>query len=216
MWTASASLSGVFPLQTTYEAGFAGAPPQWHPPSDSLCLYCTSPPHPDERNAIDGVASSNWKNGYTIWTFHWRRCCSTENITITAFIRNTTAEGADRFQRNKTIPKIDSGLPMVMGRDVCPWCKCQSEKLRYPFPEGTGEFGLRSSGQRYLQYEQSWKRSVVSNRPQGWVVLKHKHYKGGPNIARRRALMTYFFSLDWWRLLSANVSTDCSATKILD
>ena len=61
-----------------------------------LVLYEPREPHPEERNAIDGVASSNWKNGYTIWTFHWQWCCSTKNITTGAFIGNNAAE---RFQR---------------------------------------------------------------------------------------------------------------------
>lgn len=65
MWTASASLSAIFPLKTMYEAGFVGAPTQWHPPSNSLCLYCTSPENHILTRGTQSTASPP-PNGKTV------------------------------------------------------------------------------------------------------------------------------------------------------
>lgn len=135
-----------------------------------LVLYEPREPHPEERSAIDGVTSSNWKNGYTIWTFHWRRCCSTKNITISAFIGNNTAEGAERLQRKKKqFQRLTAGCWWSWDAMSVSWCECQGERLRYPFPECTGEFRI---GEQWPKIPVIWtvrKKSVMSNRPQGWV-----------------------------------------------
>lgn len=102
MWKTLASLSGIFPLKTTCKVGLHHKTPTLQFPR--LVLYEPREPHPEERNTIDSNASLNWKIGYTIWTFHWRLCCSTKNITITAFIGSKTVEVAERLQR-KTIAK---------------------------------------------------------------------------------------------------------------
>lgn len=102
MWKTLASLSGIFPLKTTLEVGLH----QRLPPSGSLCLYWMSPEnHILMRGTQSTYASSNWKIGYTIWTFHWRLWRSTKNITITAFIGTKTVEFAERLQRKTTAKK---------------------------------------------------------------------------------------------------------------
>lgn len=154
MWKTLASLSGIFPLKTTCKVGLHHKTPTLQFPR--LVLYEPREPHPEERNTIDSNASLNWKIGYTIWTFHWRLCCSTKNITITAFIGSKTVEVAERLQR-KTIAKKTpqkNSRPLIMGwdgRDVCPWCESQGERLHYHFPEYSGEFEIKwALGKVYL------------------------------------------------------------------
>lgn len=89
-------------------------------PLNSQCLYCMSPENHILRRGTQSTAMPPWtgKFGYTIWTFHWRLCCSTKNITIAAFIGSQTAESAETFQR-ETIAKAakkNSGL-VIMGCD---------------------------------------------------------------------------------------------------
>lgn len=125
-----------------------------------LVLYEPREPHPEMRNVLDAY-SSNWKNGCTIWTFHWRWCWSTKNITISAFIGNNTAESAQRTQIKKTISKINSRLLMIIGHfegDVCPWCDCQGERLPLPFP--TMHWGVWGWG---AAAKDIWNNYAISN-----------------------------------------------------
>lgn len=162
MWTASASPSGIS-LENHVWSWVCGRSTTTTPTLEFplLVLYEPREPHPDERNANVGVASSNWKNGYTIWTFHWRRCCSTKNITISAFIGNTTAEGAERFQRQKQFQRLTAGrwwswdVMSVLG--VTAMVKC------------TGEFGIEEQLPKIPVIWTVRKKSVMSNRPQGWI-----------------------------------------------
>lgn len=149
MWTASASLSGIFPLKTTYEAGFVGAPPQRHPPLNSLFLYCTSPENHILTRGMQSTASP-----------------PPTGKMVTQSERFTD-DGAAPLKILQSVLSLETIL--VMGRDVCPWCDCQGERLRYRFPECTGEFGIEEKWPKIPVIWTVRKKSVLSNTPQGWV-----------------------------------------------
>lgn len=172
MWTTSASLFGNFPLKTTYEAGFVGAPPQRHPPSNSLCLYYTSP----ENHILTGgtqLTTSPPPTGKTVTQSELFTDDGAAPLKILQSVLSleTILQRVQRgFKEKKQFQKINSRLLMVMGRDVCPWCECQGERLRYPFPECTGEFRIEEQWPKIVPV--IWtvrKKSVMSKRPHGWV-----------------------------------------------
>lgn len=148
------------------------------PPSNSLCLYYMSPENHilKKRNAIDSNASLNWKIGYTIWTFHWRLCCSTKNITITAFIGSQAVERAETFQR-ETIAKNPIEKQQATDHGMW-WERCPSLmwvprwEAPLPFPRILlGVLDQMSTDQRIVVCNMNGqKRTTVA---MTWVRVQH-------------------------------------------
>lgn len=228
MWTASAFLSGIFPLKTTYEAGFVGTPPQRHPPSNSLCLYCTSPENHILTRGTHSTASPP-PTGKTVTQSELFTDDGAAPLKILQPVLSleTILRRVQRGFKEKN-SKMNSRLLMVMGRDLCPWCDCQGERLRYYFPECTGKVGIEEQWPKIPVIWKVRKKSVMSNKPSGWVenlifeshrsntIPLHRWSKHCKKTMKSPDVLFFFFTVDWWRLLSANVSTECSATKFLD
>lgn len=165
MWTASASLSGIS-LENhvwSWVCGYSTtATPTLKFPL--LVLYEPGEPHPDERNAIDGVASSKLEKGLHNLNFSLTRVLLHSKYYNQCFHWNQYWGGCGEGSTKKTNPKMNSRLPMLMERDDCPWCDCQGERLPSCFPECTGEFGIE---EQWPKIPVTW---TVRKKSQSWVT----------------------------------------------
>lgn len=182
-----------------------------HPQIPSACPE----PHPEERNAIDGVVSSNWKNGYTIWTFHWRWCCSTKILQSVLWLETIVQRVHGGFTAG-----CWRSWGVMRDADVL-YVTAKVKGLHYRFPECTGEIGVGA---------QRPKISVITMQlvldlgrgGRGSTPLSLTHRSRTTTLHRwakqweRTRVWQLSFTLDWWMLRSANVSTECGATKVLD
>lgn len=150
MWKALAS---VFPLENTFEVGLVGALPQdSHPQIPSPCTVWAqrTTSWAVERNQHHCLLKlENLVTQFELFT-------DSAAVPLKILQSLLSLEGilwrVQRGFKEKTIAKINSRT-LIMGcngRNVCPWCECQCERLHNHFPEFSGGFGEMSYGQRIV------------------------------------------------------------------